>query len=224
MSWIEWHVLFINKVNRLHYFTVIKYWKQSSGEIDLKRLNSIGKIIDGTSGSSGQETYGGERKRRKEMNKAISSILSAAAGVVVGAGVTQRAKQKEISKAWGYSDKHLTLYQMMNQWVQVKQEGKNLASYFEANGYRKIAVYGMSFAGETLLRELKGTAVEAVYGIDQNAEGINADVDIYTLKDDLPSVDAVVVTAITFFDEIEEKLADKVSCPILSLEDILYEV
>ena len=121
------------------------------------------------------------------------------------------------------ADKHLALFKMMNQWVWVKQEGKNLASYFEANGYKKIAVYGMSYAGETLLNELKGTAVEVAYGIDQNADGTNVNVSILTMKDDLLPVDAVVVTAITFFDEIEEDLQRKVDCPILSLEDILDE-
>ena len=44
------------------------------------------------------------------------------------------------------------------------------------------------------------------------------------MDDNLEDVDAIVVTAITFFDEIEEQLQSKVSCPIISLEDILYEV
>ena len=53
------------------------------------------------------------------------------------------------------AEKHLALFLMMNQWVKVKQEGKNLSCYFEKNGYKKIAIYGMSYAGETLLEELK---------------------------------------------------------------------
>jgi hypothetical protein len=113
---------------------------------------------------------------------------------------------------------------MMNQWVKVKQEGKNLASYFEKNGYKKIAVYGMSYAGETLLDELKDTDIKVAYGIDQKADSIYTDVDIVTMDDDFEEVDAVVVTAITFFDEIEDRLSEKVDCPIISLEDILYEV
>ena len=44
------------------------------------------------------------------------------------------------------------------------------------------------------------------------------------MEDDLKPVDAIVVTAITFFDEIKEKLSEKIDCPIISLEDILYEV
>jgi hypothetical protein len=62
------------------------------------------------------------------------------------------------------------------------------------------------------------------YGIDQNADSIYADVDIVTMDDDLEVVDAIVVTAITFFDEIEGKLSGKIDCPIISLEDVLYEV
>ena len=67
-------------------------------------------------------------------------------------------------------------------------------------------------------------AAEIVYGIDQRANSIYADVDIVPVDDVLEVVDAVVVTAITFFDEIEEKLSKKLDCPIISLEDILYEV
>lgn len=98
-----------------------------------------------------------------------------------------------------------------------------MSSYFDNHGYKKIAVYGMSYAGETLINELKDSEVELAYGIDQKV-GLYSYIDILSVDDPLPEVDAVVVTAITFFDEIEEKLRDKVSCPIISLEDILYEV
>ena len=151
----------------------------------------------------------------------VMSLLVGAAGGAIGVGKVTGAK---INDRQQLANKHLSLFLMMNQWVKVKQEGKNLASYFERNGYKKIAVYGMSYAGETLIEELNGSNVEIAYGIDQNADTIYADVDIVTMKENLDEVDAIVVTAITFFDEIEEKLAEKVDCPIISLEDILYEV
>lgn len=112
----------------------------------------------------------------------------------------------------------------MNQWVRIKQEGKNLAEYFKENGYEKIAVYGMSYAGETLVYELNDSGITVEYGIDQNAKSLYLDIDIYEPDDDLKEVDALVVTAITFFDEIEEKMSQKLDCPIISLEDILYEI
>ena len=73
----------------------------------------------------------------------------------------------------------------------------------------------MSFAGETLIDELKNSAIEVVYGIDKRANSLYADVDIVSIEDSLEDVDAVIVTAITFFDEIEEKLSDKLDCPII---------
>lgn len=113
---------------------------------------------------------------------------------------------------------------MMNQWVKVKQEGKHLASYFEKKGYKTIAVYGMSFAGETLVNELKGSAIQILYGIDQRGGSVYTDINIVTKEDTLAAVDAVIVTAISFFEEIEEELCRKVDCPILSLGDILYQI
>ena len=158
------------------------------------------------------------------MKKGTISAVSILAGTAVGAGAIGKIKGDQINKVQSMSNKHLALFLMMNQWVRVKQEGRNLADYFERNGYQRIAVYGMSYAGETFIDELKGSKVEIAYGIDQRANSIYADVDIVPVEDVLEVVDAVVVTAITFFDEIEEKLSKKLDCPIISLEDILYEV
>lgn len=112
----------------------------------------------------------------------------------------------------------------MNQWVKVRQEGKTLSEYFERNNYKNIAIYGMSYAGENLMDELKDSRICVKYGIDKKASRINKEIDLVTMEDNLQEVDAVVVTAIAFFDEIAEKLEKRLNCPILSLEDILYEV
>lgn len=158
------------------------------------------------------------------MKKPVISILSALTGVVLGAGAVGKVSVDKTKKIQSMSDKHLALFLMMNQWVKVKQEGKKLVDYFEKNGYKKIAIYGMSYAGETLIDELKGTGITVAYGIDKKADLIYADVDIVSMDDELEQVDAVVATAITFFDEVEEQLSQKIDCPVISLEDILYDV
>lgn len=158
------------------------------------------------------------------MKKPVISILSTLAGAALGAGAVGKVALDKTKKVQLMSDKHLALFLMMNQWVKVKQEGKSLAVYFETNGFKKIAIYGMSYAGETLVDELKNTGLTVAYGIDKRADSLYADLEIVTMEDDLGDVDAIVVTAITFFDEIEEQLLEKIDCPILSLEDILYEV
>ena len=163
-------------------------------------------------------------KENNQMKKSIISVLSALTGAAIGAGAVGKVEGDKLNKMRAMSNKHLELFKMMNQWVKVKQEGKNLSSYFEENGYTKIAIYGMSYAGETLMNELENSIVTVVYAIDRNADSLYSDVDIVSMDDDLEDVDAIIVTAITFFDEIEETLSKKVNCPIISLEDVLYEV
>lgn len=158
------------------------------------------------------------------MKKFVFSILSALAGMFAGAVAVRKMSSEKITRTKSMSDKHLELFKMMTQWVQVKQEGKNLASYLEENGYKTIAIYGMSYAGETLVNELKNSGITVVYGIDNNSDFIFSDMKIVTMEDDLEKVDAIVVTAITFFDEIEKALSEKTDCPVISLEEILYEV
>lgn len=158
------------------------------------------------------------------MKAGMVSIISALCGAALGAAGTGKALGEKVIDDKKMSDKHLALFKMMNQWVRVKQKGKSLAAYLEGKGYRKVAVYGLSYAGETFVEELKGSNITVIYGIDKNAGSIFFDADVFSVDDELPETDAVVVTAITFFDEIEEKLSAKLDCPIISLEDILYEI
>ena len=72
--------------------------------------------------------------------------------------------------------------------------------------------------------KLEGNNIEVEYGIDRNADAFFTDIDVLSLDDSLADVDAVVVTAITYFDEIRKALCCKVDCPIISLEDIINEM
>lgn len=158
------------------------------------------------------------------MDKKVIAITSALVGTTIGAigaGKVMGDKANEWKKM---SDKHLELFLLMNQWVKVKQDGKNLAEYFERAGYKRIAIYGMSYIGETLASEILGHGVNIAYGIDRKPNVISAEFEIVSPDGELEEVDAVVVTCVTFFNEIEEMLCNKVNCPIISLEDVLYEV
>ncbi|MBP3819024.1 MAG: hypothetical protein J6H31_12070 [Butyrivibrio sp.] len=120
------------------------------------------------------------------------------------------------------SNKYWQSYLMMNEWMQLKQKGRNLSEFFTERGFKNIAIYGMHHTGITLQNELDGTGINISYGIDANAESIYADIEVRKPTDDLPPVDAIIVTPIYYFIEIEEKLEGKVSCPILSLDDVIF--
>ena len=44
------------------------------------------------------------------------------------------------------------------------------------------------------------------------------------IRDSLEAVDVIVVTPITSFFEIEDELSKKVSCPIISIEDVIFDM
>lgn len=158
------------------------------------------------------------------MKKGIIGILSAAAGAAAGAVSIGNYTSKELNRQRKMAEKHLALFVMMDHWVEVKQEGKNLAEYFKREGYKTVAIYGMHYAGERLYAELKNTEIEVKYGIDKNADTLYSELDIYHPDADLEHVDVVVITPVYFFSDISKELSEKFTCPIISLEDILYEV
>ncbi|MEH2951326.1 hypothetical protein [Sporofaciens sp. JLR.KK001] len=158
------------------------------------------------------------------MKKGIISTLSFVCGGAAGISSVWSALSKKTKEAQKYADKHLAIMQVMNQWIINKQEGKSLVTFFEENGYKTIAIYGMSYLGERLEDELRDSGIKIAYAIDKNAENIYADVEVRDPEDAMDEVDAVIVTSVFFFDEIEEQLENVFDCPIISLEDIVQEV
>ena len=122
------------------------------------------------------------------------------------------------------SFKHVRYYSMLIHWLEIRQENRSLVEYFEKNGYKKVAIYGMKEFGERLFDELKGTSVEVAYTIDRNADEIYCEVPVRKPNDNLDKVDAMIVTAVISYDSIKEDLSKKVDCPIINLEDIVFGV
>lgn len=162
------------------------------------------------------------------MKKGSRGVFSALAGIAAGAaagGVAAGSmSSKKIKQLMDGHAKVHELYMAFDQWLRIRQEGKTLVEYFERNNYKTVAIYGMKELGERLYDELAGSGITVKYIIDKNADTIYADVDVVTPDDELEPVDVIVVTAIYYFDEIETMLSEKVDYPVVSLEDVLYEV
>lgn len=162
------------------------------------------------------------------MKKGTLSILSTMLGAAVGvAGVKVLETKKVSGNADRYkelSDKHLAIVRLFNQWMIAKQAGKSIVEYLHNKNIKTVAIYGMHYVGERLYDELKDSDIEVKYAIDRNANAIYSEVDVVTPEDTLEEVDAVLVTAIYYFDAIEDMMSEKMDCPILSLEEILYSL
>jgi len=102
----------------------------------------------------------------------------------------------------------------LNSLLIVKKQGKSIEQYLKRLNFYNIAVYGYGKIGQRLIDELTDGSSNILYLIDQ-AE-LETELPVYKPTDDLPPADVIIVTAIYDFDDIENMLFDKVSCPIVS--------
>ncbi|HCT92618.1 MAG TPA: hypothetical protein DF613_14750 [Lachnospiraceae bacterium] len=125
---------------------------------------------------------------------------------------------------WKYwCRKNRFMFQLMSYWMALKQRGVDLAVYLQKKGYGRIAIYGMGNLGHTLSMELKGSSVSVAYVIDQHAENLCAEYPVYRPTEALQPVDLIIVTTVMCFEEVRDMLSEKKACPVVSLEDLLYE-
>lgn len=157
-------------------------------------------------------------------NNIISVVTSGVIGIVAGGIATGSKFNQTVKETKDKERKMNSYYHLFNKWLMIRQEGKTLVDFFEQNQYKTIAIYGMKEFGERLFDELKGSGITVKYIIDKNIDGVYADIDVVTPDEELQPVDAIIVTATHYFDEIEESLYQKVDYPIISLEDVLYEI
>lgn len=120
--------------------------------------------------------------------------------------------------------KYIFLFQFMNYWLTLKQKNLSVGKLLRDKGYKRIAIYGMSHMGFSLCKELAEWDIKIDYAIDQNASEFCMETKIVSPEESLDKVDAVIVTALEYYSEIKEMLEKKLSCPILSFEDLIYEI
>lgn len=111
---------------------------------------------------------------------------------------------------------------MMNQWLILAQEGKRLDRFIVRQGWRKVAIYGMSIYGRHTIRDLKKTDCAVVCGIDRKRMAPCEGVQILEPTDCLPQADAVINTVLHRHQEIVRDLQKLIACPVVSLEDVVF--
>lgn len=113
-------------------------------------------------------------------------------------------------------------YNILIQWLSLRQKGITAGDFMRKNGYKTVAVYGMKELGELLYKELRNEGICVKYVIDRFTESVFIDVPVLKPDEPLCPVDVIVVTAVHFYEEIRESLTGRVDIPIRSLEDVLF--
>lgn len=118
--------------------------------------------------------------------------------------------------------KSVLFYWALTRWMDLKIGGGNIAEVLKRLEYRRIAVYGYAELGQLLCKELMDTNIDVSYVMDKKVKDTKEmNLPIYFPQSDLPDVDAVVVTAIYYFDEVQKELLQMGYKKVVSLRELL---
>ncbi len=116
------------------------------------------------------------------------------------------------------------IVRLYDMWVMANKNCNSIANILKEKGIKTIAIYGFASLGVRLFYELKESSIKVVYGRDRNNAIKLPGLDIFQEKPENIEVDAIVVTALSHYDEIREKLLEEEYSTILALDDLLYQI
>ncbi len=119
--------------------------------------------------------------------------------------------------------KYRLLLKCTSDWLKVKQEGRSLVDFFVDNKLKNIAIYGYGTLGQMFYEELRNTEVKVEYIIDKKFTNDKLkDIQFMGVgEQEYKNVDAIVITAIADYSEIEREISKKTNAFIYSFEDVI---
>lgn len=122
------------------------------------------------------------------------------------------------SKILKYED-YAELEKLLN-----KVTSNQLEQYFHSKDIHNISIYGFGVYGKELYRIMENIGVEVEYCIDKRNDIKNANIPVISLDENMRKVDAIVVSPVNSFKEIEKNIKRYCSFEVISLFDILREI
>lgn len=127
--------------------------------------------------------------------------------------------KEQFSKYDLYSDasKYKRYYLLMCRWMKNKNKNVGIELFLQYHHIHRLAIYGCGNMGKLLYDEIqKIDNVESVCYIDKNENKKDA----ICIRDNIPKVDAIIVTPIMEFYDIKRVLVKKTNAIIYSLWEI----
>lgn len=111
---------------------------------------------------------------------------------------------------------------LMETWMNKKRMNEYfIADKLKSYGHMNIAIYGVGYLGMQLYKDLTDSEIVVKYCIDNRLVTTLDNLPVYKPNEELPEVDAIIITAISSFFSIKKKIEKKNQSKILTLEDLI---
>ena len=135
--------------------------------------------------------------------------------------VRQRSLAEFHQEVNARNDMYISYYRLLEKWMVVREQGRSARTYFEANGLRKIIIYGLGKMAGHLMEDLRQSDIEIVCAIDKGAVNKNAGFPVISDENDIPEADCIVITPVYAAAAICQILRDKTMISLVSLTDVI---
>lgn len=110
---------------------------------------------------------------------------------------------------------------ILEEWLAMYRSGRRVADALDERGIRTVAIYGMGILGGHLYQELKISEISVKYIIDRNPKRGVYNAEVCSPEAKIKNVDAVIVTPVYQFEEIERKIHQVNDVRVVSLRELL---
>lgn len=142
--------------------------------------------------------------------------MSAAAGKIY-----LRKKNERIQAQKVLLRKQEEMLRTYEAWMNKARGKKTLDFFFHTNNFRTAAIYGLGRVGKQVYKELLRLDIQVLYGIDRKVKCYDG-LRCYEPDEALPEVDLIIIAVPDEAQDIAEGLREKVSCPVWSINDLLF--
>ena len=123
-------------------------------------------------------------------------------------------------------DFFIQLYELMEKpelFVSLKE---NLSRYFDMNGYRNIAVYGVGKMGSLILRNVDTAQLESICIIDENKSACFDGMEKISVEElvDRKEIDVLLVTPLLDYPQIEAQICSMCEIPVVSAKELMCDM
>ena len=118
-------------------------------------------------------------------------------------------------------DKYYSYFRFLYWWYVNPDRIDRLRRICSEKKWKKIAIYGMGAIGELVLNDLKKIGADAVYAIDRDPDSVFVDHQVYSLDDELPLMDIIIVTPFLQYNNIGPELEKVAKTKTISVLDLI---
>lgn len=149
----------------------------------------------------------------------VSCIVCILLGGCLGDRRTKKKARQMLSKKNELQIASNYRADLLYKWLVAEKKDINFLSMFNNTEAENVGIYGYGIVGKQLANDMKEAQIKITCIIDRNAHNLKCDYPIYTLDDDLPELDMVIVTSVNL-NEVKNHIK-QANCKIILLRDIL---